>query len=83
MLLLVGNWRATAAELTTLVHEQRLRSCKPRSFATLCELPNTFQKVHYKRDKPVHIVYQRHHIVVNHLQQVRSCVLSPAPIGVT
>lgn len=67
--------------LSTLVDvfeaAERLRSSKPRSFATLCELPNTFQKVHYKRDKPVHIVYQRHHVVVNHLQQVVAVNWSP------
>lgn len=55
---------------------QELRRTKPESFRTLCELPNTFQKVHYARASPVDIVYQRHHIVVNHVGEVRPLSLT-------
>ena len=36
------------------------------AFTTLTRVPATFQKVHYERDDPVHIVARRPHIVVDH-----------------
>lgn len=41
-----------------------LRRRNPEAFQTLCRVPATFQKVHYSRVTPVHLVTQRPHISV-------------------
>lgn len=41
-----------------------LKQRNPEAFRTLCRVPATFQKVHYSRAQPVHLVSQRPHISV-------------------
>lgn len=53
---------------------EELRKRRPAAFATLLRVPATFQKVHYARARPVHIVAQRPHITVD-----RSLLPSDAP----
>jgi alpha-ketoglutarate-dependent taurine dioxygenase len=44
---------------------EELRRRDPAAFATLTRVPATFQKVHYDRASPVHIVAQKPHITVD------------------
>lgn len=53
------------------------RAAFPKHFSTLTTTPATFQKVHYDRDRPVHMVYQRPHIQVNHRGEVIAVHWSP------
>ena len=41
---------------------EELRGVCPEAFNVLATVPATFQKVHYARETPVHMVYQRPHI---------------------
>lgn len=41
---------------------EELRGVCPDAFRVLATVPATFQKVHYARETPVHMVYQRPHI---------------------
>ncbi|RNA16072.1 gamma-butyrobetaine dioxygenase-like isoform X1 [Brachionus plicatilis] len=42
----------------------------PDLFLTLTKIPATFQKIHIERARPVYMVYQRPHIVLNHRQKI-------------
>lgn len=53
------------------------RAAFPKHFSTLSTTPATFQKVHYERDYPVHMMYQRPHIQVNHRGEVIGVHWSP------
>lgn len=55
----------------------KFRVTYPHLFQTLTEVPATFQKVHYHRDLPVHLVNQKPHIKLNHLGEV--CAVYWAP----
>jgi gamma-butyrobetaine dioxygenase len=44
---------------------ERLRHLDPPAFHTLTQVPATFQKIHYDRPEPVHMVYRRPHVAVN------------------
>ena len=48
------------------------------SFDTLTRVPATFQKVHYKRDRPVDLIYSRCHIHVNKRGEVAAVYWAPA-----
>ena len=49
----------------------------PEHFSTLTTVPATFQKVHYDRERPVHMMYQRPHIQLNHRGEVIAVHWSP------
>ncbi|KAH9509320.1 hypothetical protein Btru_046770, partial [Bulinus truncatus] len=49
----------------------------PHLFKVLTEVPATFQKVHYSRDYPVHIMNQKPHIRLNHLGEVVAVYWAP------
>ena len=53
---------------------EELRRRRPADFATLTRVPATFQKIHYARASPAHIVAQRPHITLD-----RSVLPSGAP----
>lgn len=55
----------------------KFRIAYPDLFQTLTEVPATFQKIHYHRDLPVHLVNQKPHIKVNHLGEI--CAVYWAP----
>jgi hypothetical protein len=42
----------------------------PNLFDNLTRIPATFQKLHFKRESPVCMIYQRPHIVLNNKKQV-------------
>ncbi len=44
---------------------EQLRATDPNAFRTLCQLPGSFQKIHYNRENPVHLINRRPHIWVN------------------
>mmetsp|Transcript_17189 Transcript_17189/g.40457 ORF Transcript_17189/g.40457 Transcript_17189/m.40457 type:complete len:472 (-) Transcript_17189:44-1459(-) len=44
---------------------EELRAVHPDAFAVLSRVAATFQKVHYERERPVDLVYQRPHIWLN------------------
>jgi hypothetical protein len=44
----------------------------PKHFKALTKLPATFQKIHFNRERPVYMIYQRPHIVLNHLNKIIS-----------
>ncbi|XP_059159434.1 uncharacterized protein LOC131943364 [Physella acuta] len=49
----------------------------PDLFKILTEVPGTFQKVHYNRAYPVHIVNQKPHIKLNHLGEIVAVYWAP------
>ncbi|GFR68307.1 gamma-butyrobetaine dioxygenase-like isoform X1 [Elysia marginata] len=55
----------------------KFRVMYPDLFQTLTQVPATFQKVHYDRNLPVHLVNQKPHIKLNHLGEV--CAVYWAP----
>ena len=56
-LLFAGSHSYTAP--WTAVAAEELRHCCPEAFRVLATIPTTFCKIHYKRELPVHITYQR------------------------
>ncbi|CAL1527122.1 unnamed protein product [Lymnaea stagnalis] len=64
----VEGGESTFLDAFALVDQFRINY--PDLFKSLTEIPATFQKVHYKRDNPVHIVNQKPHIRLNHLGEV-------------
>ncbi|XP_070180244.1 gamma-butyrobetaine dioxygenase-like isoform X2 [Littorina saxatilis] len=48
---------------------EAFRKSHPNKFHTLSQIPATFQKIHYARDFPVEMKYQRPHIVLNQYQE--------------
>lgn len=49
----------------------------PDDFHILTKIPATFQKVHFNRDSPVFMKYQRPHIVLNHRGEIVGVNWSP------
>jgi hypothetical protein len=56
---------------------QRLRVSDPEAFRTLTRVPATFQKVHYKRERPVELVFSRCHIHLNKRDEVTAVYWAP------
>ncbi|CAH1791212.1 unnamed protein product [Owenia fusiformis] len=56
---------------------EEMRQLYPEKFEVLCRVPATFQKIHYERERPVHMVYQRPHIILNHNDQITGVHWSP------
>ncbi len=59
---------------------EEFRRTQPEAFDVLCRIPATFQKVHYRRDVPVHIVYQRPHFVLERSGSASSTATKDAAI---
>mmetsp|Transcript_69604 Transcript_69604/g.112930 ORF Transcript_69604/g.112930 Transcript_69604/m.112930 type:complete len:246 (-) Transcript_69604:6-743(-) len=57
---------------------EKLRSTNPDAFKTLTEIPATFQKIHYDRAEPVHLVYRRPHISLNNDGEVIGVFWAPS-----
>jgi len=57
---------------------EALRATNPAAFDTLTQVPATFQKIHYDRPDPVHLVYRRPHIAVNHAGDVVGVFWAPS-----
>eukprot|EP00038_Savillea_parva_P018706 m.25149 g.25149 ORF g.25149 m.25149 type:complete len:519 (+) comp4214_c0_seq1:75-1631(+) len=53
------------------------RHSHPHHFATLCQVPALFQKIHYEREEPVHMTYHRPIISVNPWGRVTQMTWSP------
>ena len=49
----------------------------PDLFLNLTRIPATFKKIHFNRDWPVFMFYQRPHIVVNHRNKVTGVNWAP------
>lgn len=49
----------------------------PVDFENLTQIPATFQKVHFDRKRPVCMIYQRPHIVVNEHKQITGVNWAP------
>ncbi len=49
---------------------ENFRSEYPSMFETLTRIPATFQKLHFNRSRPVCMIYQRPHIVLDHNKNV-------------
>ncbi|XP_065882702.1 gamma-butyrobetaine dioxygenase-like isoform X2 [Dysidea avara] len=57
---------------------EELRNNYPEQFHILTRVPATFQKIHYKRESPVHIVSQVPHIVLGEHEEIVAVNWSPA-----
>ncbi|KAK0043283.1 gamma-butyrobetaine dioxygenase-like isoform X1 [Biomphalaria pfeifferi] len=55
----------------------QFRLTHPDLFKVLVEVPATFQKVHYNRDYPVHILNQKPHIKLNHNGEIVAVYWAP------
>ena len=53
----------------------RLYEVDPEAFYVLATVPATFQKIHYEREHPTHMVYKRPHISLSHYP----LLLNPSP----
>lgn len=60
---------------------EQLRARDPDAFATLARVPGTFQKVHYARDRPVHMVTQRTVFATSRAWQPDGAVAAAAESG--
>ncbi|XP_077987992.1 gamma-butyrobetaine dioxygenase-like [Glandiceps talaboti] len=63
-----------------------LREKYPQHFETLVRVPASFQKIHFDREWPVYMQYQRPHIVVNVHKEITCVTWAPAfegPLQVT
>ncbi|XP_014674258.1 PREDICTED: probable gamma-butyrobetaine dioxygenase [Priapulus caudatus] len=56
---------------------EELRQLYPDDFSTLVRMAATFQKIHYERERPVHMRYYRPHIVINSLGCITAINWSP------
>ncbi len=56
---------------------QYLRARQPALFAALASLPATLQKVHYKRERPVHMVYRRPHVALDNVGHITGLFWAP------
>ena len=56
---------------------EEFRKAHPQDFATLTTIPATFQKVHYERGRPVHMVYRKPHIELNEEGEIMGVLWSP------
>jgi hypothetical protein len=50
-----------------------MRAHHPELFRALVTIPATFQKIHYKRSQPVHMVYRRPHLALDSNSNIRYC----------
>ena len=57
---------------------ETLRLVDPEAFHVLTKVPATFQKIHYDRPEPVHLVYRRPHISVNNAGDVIGVFWAPS-----
>ncbi|KXJ17460.1 Gamma-butyrobetaine dioxygenase [Exaiptasia diaphana] len=57
---------------------EKFRKTNPKEFDTLVRVPATFQKIHFERENPVYLKYQRPHICLNHHKEIVSITWSPA-----
>ena len=44
---------------------RKFKETDPEDFKILSSVPVTFQKVHYRRDRPAHLIYSKPHITTN------------------
>lgn len=63
--------------LDSFLVAQEFREKYPKLFYNLTKYPATFQKIHFNRERPVYMVYQRPHIVLNSNNQIISINWSP------
>lgn len=49
---------------------EKFRQEHPADFDALTRIPVTFKMIHYERDNPIHMTYQRPHIAVNHKKEI-------------
>ncbi len=56
---------------------EEFREKFPIDFENLTEIPATFQKIHFNRNRPVCMIYQRPHIVVNGHKQITGINWAP------
>jgi gamma-butyrobetaine dioxygenase len=49
---------------------EEFRHDHPKFFDTLTHIPASFKKIHFKREWPVFMFYQKPHIQVNHRSKV-------------
>ncbi|ESO91993.1 hypothetical protein LOTGIDRAFT_233281 [Lottia gigantea] len=49
---------------------EQFKVSHPESFQILTQIPATFQKCHYERENPFHLVYQKPHITLNDYKEV-------------
>lgn len=57
---------------------EELKRKYPVHFDSLVSIPATFQKIHYERQNPTHMVYRRPHIAVDHSRKVIGFFWAPA-----
>ncbi|XP_022333669.1 2-(trimethylamino)ethylphosphonate dioxygenase-like isoform X2 [Crassostrea virginica] len=57
---------------------EEFRRSNPDEFYVLTQIPTTFQKIHYQRENPVHMVYQKPILTLNHRQEITSINWAPA-----
>jgi hypothetical protein len=60
-----------------LMWSQYLRARQPALFSALASLPCTLEKVHYKRERPVHMVYRRPHVALDNVGHVTGLFWAP------
>lgn len=58
--------------LDSFLAAEQFRHEYPKLFKILTRVPATFKKIHFERERPVYMEYQRPHIVLNHRDQVKS-----------
>jgi hypothetical protein len=63
--------------LDGMVILEEFREAHPRHFQILCTVPTLFQKVHYTRDEPVHMMYHRPLITVNGWGRITQFMWAP------
>jgi hypothetical protein len=56
---------------------ERLRQLDPQSFNALVEIPAYFEKIHYERDLPVHLLTRRPHIMLNEEKEIINLAWAP------
>lgn len=56
----------------------QFRQKYPEHFHVLTKVPATFQKIHFKRERPVCMIYKRPHIELNHRNEIIAVNWSPA-----
>ncbi|XP_013381995.1 uncharacterized protein LOC106152800 isoform X2 [Lingula anatina] len=63
--------------LDCFVVAEEFREQYPEDFETLARVPATFQKIHFEREYPVYMTYQRPHIALNHRREIVAVNWSP------
>ncbi|XP_064606801.1 probable gamma-butyrobetaine dioxygenase [Liolophura sinensis] len=49
---------------------ERFRESHPQEFRDLARIPATFQRIHFERENPVYMTFQRPHILLNHRDEI-------------